>query len=139
MERTFAIIKPDAVRKNYSANIIKMISDAGFAIKGMKMTRLSRDKASAFYAIHKEKFFFGELLDYMTSGPIVILALEAENAVEKYRALIGATDPEKADEGTIRKLYGESKTFNAVHGSDSPENGRLEIEMMFAYGETFFD
>lgn len=129
--KTFAMIKPDAVRKNYTGKIIDMILDAGFEIKGLRMTNMSAEKASVFYAIHKDKFFFGELLDYITSGPIVVLALSKENAVEEFRKLIGSTDPLTAEEGTIRKKFGESKSINSIHGSDSDENAAIEIALMF--------
>jgi len=133
--KTLCIIKPDAVRKNFIGGIINSICDAHFRIIGMKMTRLSREKASAFYAVHKERPFFNELLDYITSGDIIIIALEKDNAVEDFRKLIGATDPANAEEGTIRKLYGESKTINAVHGSDSDENAAIELSIMFDRGQ----
>lgn len=132
MERTLCIIKPDAVRKNVIGEIVSMITDAGFSILGMRMTHLSRRDAGAFYEIHKERPFYGELVDFMTSGPVVVIALRKENAVADYRALIGATDPAEAEEGTVRKRFASSKGENAVHGSDSVENGRNEIAFFFA-------
>lgn len=130
--KTLAIIKPDAVNDNHVGEIISMINKAGFKIKALKMIKLSVDAAKAFYEIHKEKPFYGELVDYMTSGPCVPIALEKENAVEDYRKLIGATDPAKAAEGTVRKLYARSVQFNAVHGSDSDENAAREIAFFFS-------
>ena len=129
--KTLAIIKPDAVNDNYIGEIISLISKAGFKVKALKMVKLSQDAARAFYEIHKEKPFYSELVEYMTSGPCVPIALEKENAVEDYRKLIGATDPTQAAEGTIRKLYARSKQFNAVHGSDSDENAEKEIAFFF--------
>lgn len=133
--RTLAIIKPDAVKDGHTGEIITMIQKAGFKILAMKMTRLSKDSAGGFYEIHKDKKFYGELIDYMTSGPCVPIALERNNAVEAYRKLIGATDPAKADEGTIRKLFATSIAFNAVHGSDSDENAENEIAHFFSRNE----
>ncbi len=136
MEKTLCIIKPDAVQKNVIGEIIAKITQAGFKIKGMRLTKLSKEQAGAFYEVHKERPFYGELVEYMSSGPIVPIALEKENAVEDYRKLIGATDPNDAEEGTIRKLFGESKAVNAVHGSDSVENGELETRFFFSRSET---
>lgn len=133
--KTLAIIKPDAVEKNVIGEIIAKITGAGFKILGMKLTRLSEQQAGVFYEVHKERPFYGELCEYMSSGPIVPIALEKDNAVDDYRKLIGATDPTQADEGTIRKLYGESKAVNAVHGSDSDENAQIEINFFFAAKE----
>jgi nucleoside-diphosphate kinase len=133
--KTLAIIKPDAVNDNHVGEIISMINKAGFKIKALKMIKLSKDAARAFYEIHKEKPFYGELVEYMTSGPCVPIALEKENAVEDYRKLIGATDPAKAAEGTVRKLYARSVQFNAVHGSDSDENAAKEIAFFFGSKE----
>lgn len=133
--KTLAIIKPDAVRDNKIGEIIAMITQAGFKIKAMKMVRLTRQSAEGFYEIHRERSFFGELIEYMTSGPCVPLTLEKENAVEDYRKLIGATDPAKADEGTIRKLFARSIQFNAVHGSDSDVNAEKEIVHFFSRKE----
>lgn len=130
--RTFTMIKPDAVEAENTGNIIKMITEAGFSIKAMKLTRLNQNEAETFYAVHKERPFFGELVEYMTSGPIVAAILEKDNAVEDFRKLIGATDPADAADGTIRKLYAESKAKNAVHGSDSDENAEIESNFHFS-------
>jgi nucleoside-diphosphate kinase len=135
MEKTLAIIKPDAVRKNVVGEIVAMITKAGFKVLGMKMMRITPAQAGAFYEVHKERPFYQELVEYMSSGPIVPIALEKDNAIEDYRKLIGATDPTQAEEGTVRKLYGESKSFNAVHGSDSVENGIKEIGFFFSESE----
>lgn len=129
--KTLCIIKPDAVRKKYIGDIIKSIVDADFEIVGMKMTKLSKEKASVFYGVHKDKPFYSELIEYITSGPIVVIALKKENAVEEFRKLLGATDPNLAEEGTLRKKFGENKSINAVHGSDSDENAAIEISIMF--------
>lgn len=134
-ERTLAIIKPDAVRKNVSGEIIAMITQAGFKILGFKMIRISEAQAGEFYAVHKERPFYGELVSFMSSGAIVPIALEKENAIADYRALIGATDPAEAAEGTIRKAFASSRGENAVHGSDSAENGRNEIAFFFSESE----
>lgn len=130
--RTFTMIKPDAVEGNHIGHILAMITDAGFSIKAMKFTRLSRKDAETFYAVHKERPFFGELVDYMISGPIVAAILEKDNAVADFRELIGATDPADAAEGTIRKRYAESKAKNAVHGSDSDDNAAIECAFHFS-------
>jgi len=134
-ERTLCIIKPDGVENRNVGKIIDHIEAAGFTILGMKRTKLNRATVEAFYAVHKERPFYGELCDYMTRGPVVLIGLEAENAVVKWRELIGATDPAEASEGTIRKLYGKDKSENTVHGSDSPENGRIEVGMYFSESE----
>lgn len=133
--KTLAIIKPDAVNDNYIGEIISLICKAGFKVKALKMVKLSQDEAKAFYEIHKDKPFYKDLVEYMTSGPCVPMALEKENAVEDYRKLIGATDPAKAAEGTVRKLYARSVQYNAVHGSDSDENAAKEIAFFFANKE----
>jgi len=133
--RTLAILKPDCVEKNLIGQVIQKINEAGFKILAMKMTRLTKDSAGGFYEIHKERPFFGELLDYMTSGPCVPIALEKENAVADFRKLIGATNPADAEEGTIRKLYAESIERNIIHGSDSDENAKLEISHFFTRKE----
>jgi nucleoside-diphosphate kinase len=133
--RTLAIIKPDAVRKNLVGRIITKITESGFKVKGIKMTRLSIDSAGGFYEVHKERPFFNDLVDFMTSGPCVPIALEKENAVADFRKLIGATDPAQADEGTIRKLFADNKAENAVHGSDSDENAAIEIAHFFTRKE----
>ncbi|MBS1538255.1 MAG: nucleoside-diphosphate kinase [Bacteroidetes bacterium] len=135
VERTLAIIKPDAVRKNVMGEIIAAITQAGFKILSMKLTRISKEQAGEFYAVHKERGFYGELVDFMSSGAIVPIALEKENAVADYRTLIGATDPAEAADGTIRKMFASSKGENAVHGSDSAENGRNEIAFFFSESE----
>ena len=123
---TFTMIKPDAVEKNYIGGILKMINDAGFVIKAMKYTKLSAETAGKFYEVHKARPFYGELVEYMSSGPIVAAVLEKSNAVADFRTLIGATNPADAAEGTIRKIYAESIAANAVHGSDSDENALIE-------------
>ncbi|MEC8603847.1 MAG: nucleoside-diphosphate kinase [Bacteroidota bacterium] len=133
--RTFTMIKPDAVEAGNIGNIIQMITDAGFNIKAMKLTNLSKNQAEEFYAVHAERPFYGELVSYMTSGAIVAAILEKENAVSDFRALIGATDPQEAADGTIRKKYAESKGRNAVHGSDSDENAEIECNFHFGVAE----
>jgi nucleoside-diphosphate kinase len=135
LQRTLCIIKPDAVKKNIQGKIIQKISDSGFRILGMRMLKLSSEAAGKFYEVHKERPFYGELVSFMTSGPVIVIALEKENAVQDYRTLIGATDPAEAAEGTIRKLYADSKSENAVHGSDSEENGKIEVAFYFAENE----
>jgi nucleoside-diphosphate kinase len=135
--RTFTMLKPDALENGHAGNIIQMITDAGFAIKAMKYTRLSEDQAKKFYEVHAERPFYMELVEYMTSGPIVAAILEKDNAVADFRALIGATDPAEAADGTIRKSYAESKAQNAVHGSDSDENAQIEGEFHFSASEIF--
>ena len=132
MSRTFAIIKPDAVQNGHAGKIVAHIQDAGFRVIGMKLTQISMQQAQKFYEVHRERPFYGELTEFMSSGPSVVLALEAEGAVQKWRDTIGATDPAQADEGTIRKLYAENKGRNAVHGSDSDENAAIEIAFFFA-------
>ena len=134
-QRTLAIIKPDSVEKQVIGDIIQRIQNAGFKILGMKYTRLTEAQAKAFYEVHKDKPFFESLVKYMTSGPVVPIALEKENAIEDFRKLIGSTDPTKAEEGTIRKLYGTNIERNAIHGSDSPENGEREVAFFFALSE----
>jgi nucleoside-diphosphate kinase len=129
--RTFTMLKPDTVESNNIGNITQMITDAGFVIKAMKLTQLSKDQAKEFYSVHKERPFYGELVEYMTSGPIVAAVLEKNNAVEDFRNLIGSTDPSEAKDGTIRKKYAESKGRNAVHGSDSDENAQIEAAFHF--------
>ena len=133
--KTLAILKPDCVRKNLIGQVITKINEAGFKIKAMKMVRLTDESAGGFYEIHKERPFFNDLLTYMTSGPVVPIALEKENAVEDFRKLIGATNPENAEEGTIRKMYAESIEQNIVHGSDSDENAAIEISHFFSRKE----
>jgi len=135
LESTLCIIKPDAVKKKIQGNIIQKISDTGFNILGMKMIRLTERIAGKFYEVHKERPFYNDLVSFMISGNVVVIALEKENAVLDYRKLIGATDPAEAEEGTIRKLFADSKSENAVHGSDSAENGKLEVAFFFAASE----
>lgn len=130
--RTFTMIKPDAVANNYIGEILAMITKAGFRIVAMKYTKLSKETAGAFYAVHKARPFYGELVDYMSSGPIVAVILEKDNAIEDFRKLIGATDPTKADEGTIRRKFAKSIAANAVHGSDSDENAEIEGNFFFS-------
>ena len=130
--KTLAILKPDSVRKNYIGDIIKMILQAGFKIKGMRMIQMTPESAKKFYLVHKERAFYNDLVEYMTSGPCVPIALEKENAVAEFRKLIGATDPTQAEEGTVRKLYAKDKAENAVHGSDSDENAAIEIAHFFS-------
>lgn len=133
--KTLAILKPDSVRKNYIGDIIKMILQAGFKIKGMRMIQMTHESAKKFYLVHKERPFYNDLVEYMTSGPCVPIALEKENAVAEFRKLIGATDPTQAEEGTVRKLYAKDKAENAVHGSDSDENAAIEIAHFFSTQE----
>ena len=133
--RTFTMLKPDAVESGNIGNIIQMITDAGFSIKAMKLTQLTNAEAQEFYAVHAERPFYGELVEYMTSGPIIAAVLEKDNAVEDFRTLIGSTDPAEAAEGTIRKKYAESKGRNAVHGSDSDENAEIECNFHFGVAE----
>jgi nucleoside-diphosphate kinase len=135
--RTFTMLKPDAIENGHAGKIIDMIIQAGFSIKAMKYTRLTEDQAKEFYAVHAERPFYGELVEYMCSGPIVAAILEKENAVEDFRKLIGATDPAEAAEGTIRAAYAESKGRNAVHGSDSDENADIEGKFHFSANEIF--
>lgn len=131
-QRTLSIIKPDAVEKKHTGKIIDHLIREGFAIRAMKQIHLTRAQAEGFYAVHKERGFFGELVDFMTRSPVVVLVLEREDAIAKYREVIGATDPAQAADGTIRKLYGASKGENAMHGSDAPETARFEIGYFFA-------
>jgi nucleoside-diphosphate kinase len=134
---TLTMIKPTAFNKNYTGAILKMINEAGFTIKAMKLTQLTPQQAGTFYAVHKGKPFYDSLVSFMSSGPLVAVLLEKENAVEAFRNFIGATNPEKAEEGTIRKLYGTSLQQNAVHGSDSDENAKVEAEFFFSKLERF--
>ncbi|HRH02609.1 MAG TPA: nucleoside-diphosphate kinase [Bacteroidia bacterium] len=135
--RTFTMIKPDATAKNYIGGILKMINDGGFRIVAMKYTQLSKEAAGKFYEVHSARPFYGELVEYMSSGPIVAAILEKENAVAEFRTLIGATNPKDAAEGTIRKIYAESIAANAVHGSDSDENAQIEGSFFFSKLEQF--
>jgi len=134
---TFTIIKPQAVAKGFIGPILNMISGAGFKIGALKMMHLTRGEAQRFYEVHVGRPFYDDLVEFMISGPIVVAVLEKENAVEDYRKLIGSTDPEKAEEGTIRKKYAESVQANAVHGSDSDENAELESTFFFPSSEIF--
>jgi len=133
--RTLAIIKPDGVRINLIGQIITKITEAGFKIKAIKMVKLTKDSAGGFYEVHKARPFFNDLIEYMTSGPCVPIALEKENAVADFRKLIGATDPAEAEDGTIRKLYAASKAENVIHGSDSDVNAAIEISHFFSKKE----
>lgn len=135
--RTFTMIKPDAVANNHIGPILAKINEAGFRIIAMKYTKLSRETAGQFYAVHKERPFFGELVDYMSSGSIVAAILEKNNAVADFRKLIGATDPTKAEPGTIRALFAKSIAANAVHGSDSDDNAKIEGDFFFSMLERF--
>ncbi|WP_353722152.1 nucleoside-diphosphate kinase [Dyadobacter sp. 676] len=135
--KTFTMIKPDAVRDGHSGSIIKMIEAAGFRIVALKKTQLTPERAGEFYAVHKERPFYIDLCKYMSSGAIVPMILEKENAVADFRALIGATNPANAEEGTIRKLYAKSIEANAIHGSDSDENAEIEGNFFFSHVEQF--
>jgi nucleoside-diphosphate kinase len=132
MERTFAIIKPDATAKQYTGQIIQRIEQGGFQIRAMKMMRLTKKEAEGFYAVHRERPFFPSLTEFMASGPIVAMVLEAPDAIRKWRTLMGATDPAKADAGTIRKEFASSIGENATHGSDGPDTAAFEIGYFFA-------
>ncbi|MEM7185405.1 MAG: nucleoside-diphosphate kinase [Bacteroidota bacterium] len=136
-DRTFTMLKPDSVEKGNVGPILEKITGAGFRIAAMKLTQMTTAEAQAFYAIHKERPFFGELVEYMTRGPIVAAVLEKDNAVEDFRTLIGATNPAEAAEGTIRNMYADSIGENAVHGSDSDENAEIESQFHFAGKEIF--
>jgi len=131
MEKTFAIIKPDAVKAKYSGKIIDRIEQEGFKIVGLKKLTMTTAQAEEFYSVHKERGFFRELVDFMVSGPVIVLALEKDNAVKAWRDLMGATDPAKADAGTIRKEFGANLGENATHGSDSLENAQIELKFFF--------
>jgi nucleoside-diphosphate kinase len=135
VERTLAILKPDCVRKKITGEVIARIEKAGFTVIGMKKLRLTGETAGGFYAVHKGRPFYASLVEFMSSGPCVPIALEKENAVADFRTLIGATDPKDAAPGTIRKLYADNKGENIVHGSDSPENGNTEIGYFFSSRE----
>ncbi len=134
-ERTLAILKPDCVKKGLTGEVIRRIEEAGFTIKAMKMTRLTKQTAGAFYEVHKDRPFYDSLTDFMSSGACVPLVLEKENAISDYRKLIGATNPEEAEPGTIRKDLAESKSRNIVHGSDSVDNGKIEAAFFFSESE----
>ncbi len=129
--RTFSIIKPDATRRNLTGAVTKMLEDAGLRVVASKRIHMTREQAEGFYAVHKERPFFGELVEFMISGPVVVQVLEGENAVKANRDVMGATNPADADEGTIRKTYAESIEANSVHGSDSDENAKIEIDFFF--------
>jgi nucleoside-diphosphate kinase len=135
VERTFSIIKPDATKRNLTGAINALIEQAGLRIIAQKRLRMSRAEAETFYAVHRERPFFGELVDFMTSGPVVVQVLEGENAIAKYREIMGATDPGKAAPGTIRKLHGRNVGENSVHGSDAPETAVTEISQFFSGNE----
>jgi len=134
---TLTIIKPDAVKDGHSGAILEQIEKAGFRIKAMKMKHLSTAEAGAFYAVHKERPFYQELVDYMSSGPVIPAVLEKTNAVSEFRDLIGATNPANAEEGTIRKRFGKSLSSNAIHGSDSDENANIEAHFFFPGSEMY--
>ena len=131
MERTFAIIKPDAVRARLTGKIMQRIEDEGFQIRAMRMVNLTKREAEGFYAVHRERPFFSSLTAFMSSGPAVVMALEAPDAIKKWRTLMGATDPAKADAGTLRKEFGRSIENNATHGSDAPETAAFELGYFF--------
>lgn len=130
--RTFSIIKPDATRRNLTGAVTKMLEEAGLRVVASKRIRMTQEQAEGFYAVHKERPFFGDLVEFMTSGPVVVQVLEGEDAVARNRKIMGATNPADADEGTIRKTYAESIEANSVHGSDSDENAAIEIAFFFA-------
>jgi nucleoside-diphosphate kinase len=134
---TFSIIKPNAVRTGKTGPILAMINEAGFEISAMRMVKITLQQAETFYSVHKGKPFFQGLVEFMTSGPVVVMILKHENAVEAFRKLIGSTDPSKAEPGTIRKLFAVSVQMNAVHGSDSPENAAIEANYFFSGVERF--
>jgi nucleoside-diphosphate kinase len=132
MERTFAIIKPDAVAAKYTGRIIQRIEESGFTIRAMRLIHMSQGEAEGFYAVHKERPFFASLTRFMSSGPCVVMALDAPDAIKKWRTLMGATDPAKADAGTLRKNFGASIENNATHGSDAPDTAAYELGYFFA-------
>ena len=132
MEQTLAIIKPDATERNYTGRILARLEEAGFRIRAIRRMRLSREQAEEFYAVHRERPFYGELVEFMTSGPVFPVVLERDDAITKLRETIGATDPAEAEEGTIRALYAESKGRNSIHASDAPETAAREIPFFFA-------
>jgi nucleoside-diphosphate kinase len=135
IERTLAIVKPDAVEAGHTGAIIQRIEEAGFEIRAMRLVRLTRSQAEGFYAVHRDKAFFGQLVDFMSSGPAVAIALEGADAIRAWRTLMGATNPEKADAGTIRRDFGTSIDRNATHGSDAPDTAAFEIGYFFAGAE----
>ena len=132
MEQTLAIVKPDAVRKKFSGSILARYEKEGFRIRALKTRLLSKAEAEGFYAVHRDRPFFGSLVDFMVSGPVILVVLQKENAILAHRQLMGATDPAKAEKETLRALYGESIEYNAVHGSDSAETARFEIPYFFS-------
>jgi nucleoside-diphosphate kinase len=134
-ERTFSILKPDATRRNLTGKINAKIEEAGLRIVAQKRVRMTRGQAETFYAVHKERPFFGELVEQMTGGPVVVQVLEGESAIQKYREVMGATNPEKADAGTIRKEFALNMGENSVHGSDAPETAKIEIAQWFSGNE----
>jgi nucleoside-diphosphate kinase len=129
--RTFSIIKPDATRRNLTGGVTKMLEEAGLRVVASKRIRMTKEQAEGFYGVHRERPFFNDLVAFMTSGPVIVQVLEGENAVQRNRDIMGATNPENADEGTIRKVYAESIEANSVHGSDSDENAAIEIAYFF--------
>ena len=131
MERTFAIIKPDAVAAKYTGRIVQRIEEAGFTIRAMRLAHLTQNEAEGFYAVHRERPFFSSLTRFMSSGPCIVMALEAPGAIKKWRALMGATDPAKADANTLRREYGKSIESNATHGSDAPDTAAFELGYFF--------
>lgn len=131
MERTFAIIKPDAVARGLAGQILARIEAAGFTVRGMRLQHLTKKEAEGFYAVHRERPFFASLTEFMSSGPCVVMALEAPDAIARWRALMGATDPAKADAGTLRKEFGSSIERNATHGSDAPDTAAFELGYFF--------
>ena len=135
IQQTFAILKPDAVASRHTGQILSMIEHAGFRIRGIKMIRLSKQQAEGFYEVHKERPFFGGLVTFMTEGPVVVMVLEREDAIKHWRQVMGATNPEKADEGTIRKKFAKNIERNSVHGSDAPETAAIEIPFFFSMSE----
>lgn len=135
IERTFSILKPDVTRRNLTGAVNTLIEAAGLRIVAQKRIHMTRDQAETFYGVHKERPFFGELVEFMTSAPVVVQILEGENAIAKYREVMGATDPAKADEGTIRKTFAQSVGENSAHGSDAPETAALEIAQFFSGNE----
>ena len=135
MSRTFSIIKPDATKRNITGSINKIIEDNNLVIVAQKRIKLSKEQAEGFYDVHSDKPFFGDLIEYMTSGPVIVQVLEGDNAVEKYRKIMGATNPENADKGTIRKEYALNIQENSVHGSDSETNALIEIKYFFKESE----
>jgi nucleoside-diphosphate kinase len=135
MQMTLAILKPDSVEAGSAGKILALLQQEGFTIRGIKMLRLTESQAQAFYEVHKERPFYGSLVEFMTSGPVIPVALEREDAVPHLRKVMGATDVDKAEEGTVRKLYGTSIERNAIHGSDSPENAAIEVSFFFSRAE----